>query len=1032
MKFIFILFFGFLPVTVQSQSTYNFSHIFLDKGLSDPRVINIAQDKYGYMWFGTPNGLNRFDGYSIKTFYAKSGTNNLPSSNILCLFSTKNGDLWVATGKGLVKYDFAKESFFPPSDSSVLGKEMAKIKVNDLAEDRAGNLYFACEKGIIKFIKSTNKWEDLNSPVSGNNLKKVKKLQFFSEDILMASTYDNNPFYIHDLNTHKTDSIIITYATGINPHMYKVEKINDSEVIAGLLSYGIVKINIKNKTYKDVPGVLRKNEEILYNSVFDLLKDKRGRYWLASYYFQLGEYLPGKDTVITYKNNDPYDPFAFESTHPISIFEDRQSNIWIGTRDRGVYYFNPDDKAVNFYSGNNYGKNSLQREEVTDLAVMDANTLFVGTGAGPSFLDVKTGKYENYAGIKINGKPGPLENATVALPDRDGKFIWIGSARFGLSKFDRVHKTFQNFSRVTMPYSLPDDGISNLLQLPDGNLLTVGFGNPGIFNTTTYEYFSFRNDSINKVLQLKEVSSISKDEQENILLATLSGKLYRYNPASHDLQDLSFYLKEFPSLYTIYQVVTNGGNLYLVNNLGVISISKTGKSRLYNLGEDKNAEQEFKGILPEGNALWIASNKKLGKLDLASGKVFFLGEKERMQNKQFYTRSLTLSQNSTILLGSDAGYYEIFPEKLQEGLNTQAPFLTAFRVNDKPFMTDSAISGIQKINLKYDENFFAFDMSNFYFAGASDIEYAYKLEGFDKGWQYIGNSRTGSYTNVPGGNYTLKIKAKNAYGNWNEKGQVVEIHVDEYFAKTWWFKVLLGLIFLSIIYAIYRFRINQINTRAKLHSDYEIKLNELENSALRTQMNPHFIFNSLNTINSFISLNETMQAHKYIASFSRLIRATLDHSRQRKILLENELEVLKLYIEIEQVRFSNKFEYEIIVADGIDASTVEMPPLVIQPFVENAILHGLLPAEHKGLLTVSITHVNEMLVCTIEDNGIGREKSQSLRNQHFSLHKSHGIEITLKRISLFNAAHKKEAEVKFTDLEQGTKVEIPLAWEESF
>ena len=163
--------------------------------------------------------------------------------------------------------------------------------------------------------------------------------------------------------------------------------------------------------------------------------------------------------------------------------------------------------------------------------------------------------------------------------------------------------------------------------------------------------------------------------------------------------------------------------------------------------------------------------------------------------------------------------------------------------------------------------------------------------------------------------------------------------------------MLAALLLLGLLYALYRYRIRHINKQALLRSDYEIKLNELENSALRTQMNPHFIFNSLNTINSFISLNETAQAHKYIASFSRLIRFILDHSRQKKILLENELEVLKLYIEIEQ---------------------------------------------------------------------------------SFSLHKSHGIEITLKRISLFNKLHGKKAEVEITDLAQGTKVEIPLAWEDSF
>ena len=1030
MKILPILLFMFLATVTKGQADYNFSRIFLDNGLSDARVNCVAQDKFGYMWFGTPNGLNRFDGYTIKSFYAKAEANSLPSANIISLYSGKAGDLWVGTAAGLVKYDFAKENFKNVGDTSVLSKDMGKARINDIAEDNKGNIYFACESGIIRFLQ-TGKWERLNNLGEKANIRRVRRLKFFSDNILLASTQGNNPFFIYDLEHLKSDSIEITLPEGKNPNMFAIEKINEEEVIAGSLSHGIFKINIKSKTYTSVQGLLQKNSSILYNSVYDVLKDSRGRVWLASYYFRLAEYLPSKDSVIIFKNNIPNNPYPFAGNNALSVFEDRQKNIWIGTADNGVYYFNPDHNAVKFHSSNYKEDDVQQSASVLYLLNLKRNELFAGTDKGFFIKNNLNQKIENYTGKKTNGLKGPMEVTSVAIEDIDKKTIWIGTNRLGLVKFNKENKTFENFSRVTKPFPLEDDGIIDLLQLNNGAIYLVGFGNPGIFNPETQQYFSFRNDSLNKFLQLKNVSSICKDEKGNILAATRYGKIYRYEAQQNKLTDLSNLFASYKELVTIYQVVEKAGIIYLVTNLGVFSLKESGDVRLYEITKDKNIEQEYRSVIPTDGALWISSNRKIGKLDLASGNIFFLGEKEGLKNIRFYPKSLTFSEGGNVLIGSAGGYYEIYPDLLRESAISQPAYLTGFRVNDVSLDTKEAVSGLKTIHLKYNENFFSFDISNFSFGGAADIEYAYKLEGFDKDWQYLGKNRTGSYTNVPGGKYNLKLRARIAEGKWKE-GQDIKIIISEFFAYTWWFKLLTALLFLGLLYAIYRYRIRQINKQAQLRSDYEIKLNELENSALRTQMNPHFIFNSLNTINSFISLNESAQAHKYIASFSRLIRFILDHSRQKKILLENELEVLKLYIEIEQVRFNNKFSYEINIEDSIDPSTVEMPPLVIQPFVENAILHGLLPVENGGFLKINIRHAGDWLLIIIEDNGIGRQRSATIRNQSFSLHKSHGIEITLKRISLFNKVHGKNAEVEITDLAQGTRVEIPLAWEDSF
>ncbi len=1025
MKFLFTILIIIAGNYCKAQAPYNFYHLFLEDGLSDARVIDIVQDKYGFMWFATANGLNRYDGYSMRTFHSGKQKNGLPSNNIISIFSARNGELWIGTGTGPVIYDFAKETFRPFDTLYKEGAEINKIAINDFAEDKTGNIYAATDKGVYRYMQKDKKWLNLNSIFSPKAmLRRVRRLKFFSDELLYCATSGNQPIYEINIKNNKVDSLI-SRLDPLPPNMYGLEKINDTEMVGGLLSKGFLRINVATRTFSAGLGVLGESDSIRYNTVYDILKDSRGRIWMASNYFRLAEYLPRENRIVTFEK-DPYNPVGFDGNNALCVYEDRQHNIWVGTASKGVYRFNPDNNTVKFHAG-------LDRGPVFSLGVWNDKTLFIGSEKGPAFYDYTTDKRKDFTGFSTMGKNGPVENVLAGIPDRNEKYFWMGTERLGLMQYDKATGTFRNFSRITKPYKLEDDGINNLLQLPDGNLFVIGFGKPGIFNTTTYEYVTVRNDSTNPVFKLTGVTSICYDEQQHVWLTAAGGKLYEYDPLKKILSDRSNLLSSVKDLKGIFKIVRQTDELFLATNAGLIILKKTGQLRIFLSEKAENDLDGVRGVLPDGEYVWFGNSRRIGRLHIPTAKIIYLGEREGMSNMLLYPRTLMKSPQGTVLIGSNKGYYEIFPERIKENNFSEPPFITGFRVYDKPLVTEEAISGIKDISLQYNENFFTFDISSFNYNEAEDVQYAYMLEGFDKDWQYIGKQRKGSYTNVPGGKYVLRLKAGNSSGQWNEKGQRINIHIGRHFSNTWWFWSILALALAGIIFLFYRRRIIRINREARLRSDYEIKLNELENSALRTQMNPHFIFNSLNTINSFISRNETVQAHQYISKFSKLIRNILDHSRQRQILLSDELEVLNLYIQIEQIRFENKFEYEIIIADNIDTSAIELPPLIIQPFVENAILHGLLPLENKGHLQIRIERTRDLLLCTVEDNGIGREKAKALRKNHPVKHTSHGIEITLKRIELFNKQHGKDGTVLITDQPTGgTKVEIPVSWEESF
>ena len=229
-----------------------------------------------------------------------------------------------------------------------------------------------------------------------------------------------------------------------------------------------------------------------------------------------------------------------------------------------------------------------------------------------------------------------------------------------------------------------------------------------------------------------------------------------------------------------------------------------------------------------------------------------------------------------------------------------------------------------------------------------------------------------------------------------------------------------------------RWRIAQIRRKEAMKADFDRKLANVELNALRAQMNPHFIFNCLNSIDYYILKNDTEKASDYLNRFSRLIRLILQNSRSEYVNLKDELESLRLYIEMESLRFEQQFDYEVKISRGLNIEEVEIPPMLLQPYVENAIWHGLVQKEGRGRLDLAITRQNGTLFCVIEDNGIGREEAQRLKSKTATRRKSMGMAITQDRISMINKLYKADASVEVIDLKDdegralGTRVELRI------
>ena len=314
------------------------------------------------------------------------------------------------------------------------------------------------------------------------------------------------------------------------------------------------------------------------------------------------------------------------------------------------------------------------------------------------------------------------------------------------------------------------------------------------------------------------------------------------------------------------------------------------------------------------------------------------------------------------------------------------------------------------------------------YKNAGDIDYRYKLAGKNNNWQYT-KSTSVDYSFLPYGKHKFIVSASNNDGFWGEP-TVFEFVIERPIYYKWWF-ISLSIIFIGIIvFLIGKSVLNNIKRKESMQKDVLM----YRQQALRKQMNPHFIFNSLNSIQHFILQNDKKMSNKYLNRFSKLIRIVLENSQKNTISIDDELAAIELYLEIESLRFKDKFTYSININNEIDTASSQIPPLLLQPFLENSIWHGLMNIndEREGELKFEMNKVEDTILCIIEDNGVGRYKAKEIKDRSKRVHKSLASEITNERVELFNYENNKKITMRYVDkynsdnIATGTKVEITI------
>ena len=988
LRCLILLTFFLVTHTLQAQH-YNFINYSTESGLAQSQIRSIAQDKNGYLWLGTLAGLSKYDG---KKFINYSIQNGLIDNQIYSLASDKSMGLWIGTMGGVNYFDGQKFHAY------LFKENMSENIVNAIGQDANGDLWLATDgAGIVKLSGTKYTYFTEENGVTNNYVRAVcvdhKGTVWFGTKSGICY-YDGKKF--------KTlDSSIVQPNNVSHIFMDRRHDLWFSTFGEGVYSYD-------GRTFKNYT----ENNGLINNWIRSSIEDSEGNIWFASK-FGLCKYDGRGFMSFTEAEGLPVDNTNI-------VFEDKEKNIWIGSDGKGLCKFL--GETFTYLTVNDKLSSNIVLSILEDK---DQNLWFSTFSKGIT-------KKEGNKTIIYSTNEG-LNNNTVcaSLKDRANN-LWFCTAD-GVNMFDG--KKFKNYG--------VDDGLSakvvySICQDHKGNLWFGTTKGISVFDGKTFKNYLNGIDNIGA-----EVKSIVEDKNKNLWFATKNG-LYKLENNQFKKYTTADGLSN-NNLFSL--VVDNDNNLWIGSRVGINYYNGKTFSKIL-IDDIFNSNNIGFLALDKKEFLWIGTN---------SG-VFVLDANEYLQSKKIRFRHYTIFDG---LPGMECNQNAVFTDHkgniwmgTTEGVIKYDPNIKNFHsANFEPithisgvrlFLKDTNWTKIateidsitllpKNLKVNYRTAHFTFDYIGIKLSNPSSVRYKYFLEGFDESWSSTTDAMFATYSNLPYGKYTFKVIAGDVMGNWNQTPAVFSFEILPPFWTKWWFIVACVLVVLLVLWALFKIRVNEIRKKHQTQQlEYKSKLMVLEHQSLNSSMNRHFIFNALNSIQYYMNNEDKLSAHKYLSRFAKLIRMNLDSSMSNVVPVSEEINRLDLYLQIELMRFEDKFQYSISIADDVDTESIEIPPMLLQPYVENSILHGILPADKHGQIDIRVEYNPEQkIVFSIQDNGIGIEESKARKVNKKSPHVSRGTSITSQRIQLLGAMNNINIsingpfEVKSTEnAVLGTRVEL--------
>lgn len=948
-------------------------------------------DNEGFVWYAvnTKGVFYRYDGknkieYSFNDKNKKKVTISTPF--VYSWLQDKNNNIWAICLSGA--YIINPKTFKVNYISWNLLDGYREFKQMGILEDKKGNVWVSIAKNyIIKFDTNYKQKKFKSSLLPDTDAGTVMAIKELDNGSILAKSFtklfiiDDNGMHLfgdsssfdkainQDFQFADNGKIFAKNSSGtyyINDKPYKYSYIKE---------LGIQMFNYPfNNFYYKNSKIFTVDENKIYINEVDsdknhivtldtiTFKKKVNNNFLTSDSNDILWFSTYNDVFMLKTGNGKFNKYLQFKNIQVStrgIVSDKENNLYVGSY-AGLFKLNSSKKIIKKIYDPNYKNNYY------NSLFVDKDSILWATGEDVFIksIDIKTQKIKDF---RYKGKE-KFHSSFIKPKSADS--LWMGSDK-GLYVFDKKSGIISKYKDQNI---VLDDYIIYDIQKTKNGDLWLGTDKGLLFKKRGKGFVNY--STVNSFFNDRTVLIIYKDDNENLWIGT--------------------------------------------NNTGVILLNPTTRKITVYDQSKGISNNTVCGILEAKNAMWFSTYYGLSTLNKKTKMFNNFYDENGLSDNEFNIRSLYKKNDSTFYFGGLNGITEFNPERIGYQKKGYKIYLSAceyYSEKQNKIIKEYLSLNKETIELTYDKNFFSaeFAMNDIFYHEKNT--YYYKVEGLTTDWINIGQSAVVKLYGLPAGDYILRVKGKDFEGFETLNEIKIPIHVHQIFFKTPLFIFL--MIFLSACFIVYEFR--RKTRKQKRNFEREKEIMELKSSALKAQMNPHFVFNILNNMQSIMILKGELEVNKYFVAFSRLLRSTIDMSKLELVSLKEEIEYINNYLLLNNLQLNDELDFSLIKDENIDIENIKMPGMFIQPFVENAILHGLIPKSGDKKLMITYTIEDDYLVVIVEDNGIGREASASLAKNRVHSYKSWSTTIVNERIKIINSLDKNNIFINIQDIKNNDK-----------
>lgn len=1019
-------------VSFCQSSTIRFEHVGREEGISQNMVLSIIKDRYGFMWFGTDDGLNKFDGYKTILYRNDSKNPKSLSANIITsLFEDSKGNLWIGTdGGGLNLFDRATNSFkrFVHDDNDISSVKDNSIK--GICEDAKGNIWIGTYRGLDKIIGS-NKFEHFaipfkkeSSPVWINCLTLDHKNNLWigtmSGLAIMNPSSGKLQLFVHDernKNSLPDDRIVA---------IVEDEKAN---IWIGTQN-GLSLFNNQNGTFVNFFHDEKNESSIAHNVLWTLSNAGNGNIWVGT---ENGlDLFDSEKKQFAHYKNIPGDETSLPHNSMRCTYVDDKGILWFGCVAGGVRKYDKELSQFELYKPINSNPVTLNIKMVFAFAEATSGNIWVGTDRGGlNLFDTKKKTFSHIPYNRNDAKHSLKSNTILCLAkNKSDDDLWIGTYAGGLSHYRSSSKTFVHYQKGNNPTNLSDDKVYALLQDKKGNLwIGTNEGGVNVLNEGTNTITKFLNgprDSSHIVNNC--IRCFYEHSDGTIWIGTYGAGINIYDPATKKFSYLDKGSSNLNSNIVLSIYRDKHGNIW-AGTMGGLNLFDEKKKTFTALTEqDGLVNNVVNSINEDDNGfLWLSTKKGISRFDPATKKFKNYGLSNGLQDYEFCVGSGFKSSTGQIYFGGVSGFNVFNPATMFENNTKPRVVITGFQLFNKPVEVEQNsllkkdISITDSITLPFsNSSMLSFEFSALNFTAPEKNQYAYKLVGFDNDWIYCGTTRTATYTNLDPGTYILRVKASNNDGIWNETGASITIIITPPFWKTWWFKLLAAVLLLTSVFAFFKIRMRSINRQKALLEKQvqdrtqslaqmtleERKAREAANEANKelgkknkeleefAYVASHDLQEPLRTISSFLDLMQNQYKDTFDDKATKYMSFILQASDRMKVLIRDLLEYSRIGRKKESAKVDLNQTMSIVLADlnkaitdaNAEIEVGELPvvnayPTEMKQIFQNLIINAIKFRKKDTTPKIEIGAERKMDLWQffVKDNGIGIDSKQSER-----------------------------------------------------